>query len=274
MANICSTYIQIYPKKRLDNNAENFQFYKVASELLSSTNGYSYCMPLFVSFGSYGKYLELAFGEKWCPTSINEYFERHHNEIDVIFCRFFDGAGDFDAIKCLSNNHEVSHSDLYREKSRRCRYGFDKIKFQSKSRIDNFNIDPLNDEFYKATISGSYFSESDYCDLGSSSKFNQYKMDDSENAIFDIDRDVQCSDKNLFELIEEQAIVVEYYFKNKLVCYAIDINEYVARGGVCMYKGDMEEANLKWLYFPFDSWYNCVDPLYLKYINKINPLKL
>lgn len=271
MANICSTYVQIFPKERIHFGRDDFQFHKVTEELLSGTYGYSYNTPLFISFGTYGRYLELAYGEKWAPVSVQNYFEKHLDKIDAIFFRFFDSGGDYDFVSHLSNNEVLGITKEY-EPSRKCLYAFDEVRFKSKQVIHSPLVEYFSSEYGRAKLHGNYLSENSYCNLSSqsASNFAEYRIDTHENAMIETDRCVNCNDPHLLNTIRANSSIVEYYYRNKLVTYSIDYLEYEMHG----YTRSYINKNYNWLHFPFDSWQNCADPIYLKYIDEINPLKV
>lgn len=275
MANICSVYVQIFPKQRLHLCSDNFKCSQVITSLLSGFWGSSYNTPIFSQYGLYGRYLEVAHGEKWGPGSVDEFFEDNEAEIDAIFCRYYDEGGDYDFIYHLSHNQALCSSFPHKiPRNRKCRYGFDQIKFQSKSPIKHEQIKHLIDNWYVLDLKGSYLSESNYCDLFGANKFNQIKIDDEVHTLIDeFERKLISEDNRIVETIEANASVMEYYFRQKLVTYAVNRDYYYRRGLLKqhIWKRTREEQHL--LFFPFDSWHNCVDEAYLEYITQINPPK-
>jgi len=272
MANICSTYIQIYFKERISVQSEEFQFHKVIRNLLSNYRGYSYCTPLFTLFGPYGRYLEVVYGEKWGPSSIHAFFKEHKTKIDAIFCRYYDDGGDYDHIQYFSNN-ELLNSNLVHinQENRIAEYGFDEIKFKSKGGLVHVNIEQLSEDWYSTKLKGKYFSESNFSSLLNRTSFNEIKFDDYNKALLEIERNINSENNNLFSLIENNSEIMEYYYKGKLVTYAIGVDEYSKKGFENRNTWIIEKSKIKWMIFPFDSWYNCIDEIYLKYKNEINP---
>lgn len=274
MANICSTYIRIYPKARLYFGLEQFQLHKICAELLSGNHGYSYNTPFYSCFGEFGQYLELAYGEKHAPGTIHNYFANNKSAIDAIFYRFYNDGDDHDYINVLSNNTALSallKGNI--TETRKCRYGFDMVKFKTDTKIDHPLVSELSPNWYQAKLSGSYISANDYCFLLHRTNFSAFKIDDHEYALFAPERGLICDKPSLIEQIDESADIVEYYYREKLVTYAISDGAYKSQ-----YPSDRNrfiglEHEYEKFYFPFDSWYNCVDELYLKYCNEINPIK-
>lgn len=263
MGNICSTYLRIYPKERMSNQVEEFQFYKIARDLMESTWGYPYCTPLFMSFGPMGSYLEVAFGEKWSPSGMRNVFENLKDKIDAIFYRYYDSGGDYDAIHCLSNN-ELLDAIYDPHKIELCKYGFDEIRFHSAVGIDHPLVSHINGNLYRASIQGDYLSFSDYTDLLRSG-FGEYRIDDSSMARTD-EMKINCDESELLNAIAAQAVQMEYNYHGKLVTYCIDSDEYLRRG----YTSRERAGERHWMRFPFDRWHNCIDPVYLQYIREIN----
>ena len=262
MANICSTYLRIYSKERIHGNVEEFQFHKIVNDLLTRS-GYPYCTPLYIAFGGMGSYLEVAFGEKWSPSGMHNLFEHLKDKIDAIFYRYYDDGGDYDFVHCLSNN-ELLDEICDPDKIELCRYGFDEIRFHSAMRIDHPLVSQISGNLYRASIHGDYLSFSDYTDM-SRSGFGEYKIDDSSLARTD-EMKITCVQPELLHAIIAQAVLMEYYYKGRLVTYCIDSDEYVQRG----YTSRMRAGERGWMRFPFDRWHNCVDPIYLKYVGEIN----
>ncbi len=279
MANICSTYLQIFPKDPQQFTAA-YKMSDLIAELLSGTNGYSYNTPLFCSMGKYGKYIEIAFGEKWSPSSILDYFENHRDEIDIAFYRYYDDGNDYDFMNCLFDGNTFKKTIDSASKERRlCRYGFDRITFSTDTPVKHDAIQHLGKDHYHVDMTGNYLAYSDYSNLlNKSSGFSDFKIDEDSYASI-IDKQILFTKQHnnpiwqqqeLLSKVENIASDIQYYYKGKLVTYAITKNEYLKRGYVFTNAYLNKDHSYKWLYFSFDSWFNCVDPYYLLYLEDLH----
>ena len=144
MANIGTISVRFYPRNQLRFNGELNEAY-ILRLLLGDS--FSYCVPIYIDYGSYWSYFDVQYGSKWASAcDVDAVIKKYGHLFDRTWVRTSNEGGDSDRVVCWDDDIPF----------RNCRYGVDRIKIYSQDPPDrNWQADG---DGWVLSTTGSYYT--------------------------------------------------------------------------------------------------------------------
>lgn len=245
MANISTVHLRIFftPEsggRRLDTR-------QIVNTVFDGDIGYgdTYCVPVWIGYGDHLRWIDVTYGTKWGPGEAEALLERHGDQIDAVFTRWFDAGTGYD---------QILAQGMVAEASRPCRYAFDTVEVVaacgSLPDVD-MQIVEVDPGVHVVQVPGTY--------IGANPRDHWWNQE-----LFRIEPVLDCATCHepmsvLPEalsawLVEAREVAEQLRFRHegRLVRLA-------TRGST------PQGSETGWLYFPADGWANCADEEYQSY---------
>jgi hypothetical protein len=262
MANIATGFVRLIPKT---NDFYDLPVGDILKLLLSSWEGKSYHVPIFVRQDEVTLVTDFQFGGKWGVTyEAKEVWYEYESVLEAIWLREYDAGGDHDRIMWLD------HTDASYQQIKRCRYGFDSMRITWKiNRVpDDFGLQWTKSEnAWSLAVQGSYFAGNDRCSLGLYDPGNTpmktlttlTRGRGIEDELVWVLDEFQLMPTDLISHVQDSTDIVEFFWKGRLV-------RIQKREATIRYPSLQSKPG--WHEYCLDDWDNCVDSDWLAFNEK------
>jgi hypothetical protein len=246
MANIGTISVRFYPQDRLRFKQGELNEAYILRLLLGDS--FSYCVPIYMDYGSYWRYFDVQYGSRWAGAgNVDAVITKYGHLFDRTWVRTSNGGGDYDMVVCWDDNNPF----------RNCRYGVDRIKIYSQDPPDrNWQADR---DGWVLSIEGSYCTLNSrdslgdgFCPIVTMTTPTQWDSD-----LLDL---MPENFVNVYDTLPKDRYRIEYLWKDRIVRASFP------------HEPDGSSYSTPWVEYSLDYWDNCLDPDYLQYYNTMPEL--
>jgi hypothetical protein len=238
MANIGTISVRFYARggKRF---TDEFDPVDVSRLLLDER--FSYCVPIYIDYGSFWWYFDAQYGARWASAhAVGSVIKKYGHLLDRTWTRYSDDGCDEDRIFCW-------HGEKF--DTRICRYGIDRIKIYSpEPPNENWQADG---DGWTLAIEGSYQTLNSRTSLGNGmcpiSTLTTPTMDSAD--IYEL---IPKAFAKIYEALPKDRYRIEYLWQDRIVHVSLPCKPAFLH----------EDP---WIEYSLDYWDNCIDPEYLEY---------
>jgi hypothetical protein len=245
MANIGTISVRFYPRNRQRFKQGELNEAYILRLLLG--DDFSYCVPIYMDYGSYWRYFDVQYGSRWAGAgAVDDVIKKYGHLFDRTWVRSSNDGSDYDNVVCWDDDDPF----------RKCRYGIDRIKIYSPHPPDESWL--ADGDGWILSIDGSYCTLNCRSSLGSVfSPLSTLTTPAYESSDLS---DLMPEDfARVYDTLSKDRYRIEYLWKNRVVHASFP----------CEPKGFQTET---WVDYSLDYWDNCVDADYLQYQNTMPEL--
>lgn len=260
MANIATGFVRLIPTPQ----SQYLPVGDILNLLCSGWRARSYHVPIFVRQNEITLVTDIQLGGRWSVTpQTYKVWMKYRSVLESIWIREFDSGADHDTMVHI--NHDNYFFYEYKDNFRLCRYGFDHIKITWKPDFIPFEINShwiKDGDVWSIAMKGSYLAGNDRCLLLlSDAEVTSMKTLTSLTPGRNLERlswpwdfdELQPLPTEVFSHIENNAVSVEFYWKQRLV-------------RLRRREGKIRSSwQVGWRQYCLDDWDNCVDKDWLAF---------
>jgi hypothetical protein len=247
MANIGTICVRFYPRDRQRFLQGELNEAYVLRLLLG--DDFSYCVPIYMDYGSYWRYFDIQYGSRWAGThAVDDVIKKYGHLFDRTWVRSSDGGRGNDMVVCWDDDNPF----------RECRYGVDKIKIYSQHPpAENWQADGAG---WVLSIEGSYCTENCRTSMGDSlCPLPTLTTPTYENSgLYDL---MPEDFVRVYNTLPKDRYRIEYLWKNRVVHVSFPSEPQYFQ-------------TEPWIDYSLDYWDNCVDADFLQYRSTMPKLDL
>jgi hypothetical protein len=244
MANIGTISVRFYPRDRQRFKQGELNEAYILRLLLGDE--FSYCVPIYMDYGSHWRYFDVQYGSRWAGTgAVDDVIKKYGHLFDRTWVRSSDDGSDCDNVVCWDDDNSF----------RKCRYGTDRIKIYSPHPSDENWL--ADGDGWILSIDGSYLTlNSRAAVLGDRSPLSTLTTPtEDDTRLYDL---MPADFARFCETLPKDRHRIEYFYQERIVHASFPHRD--------------EFYTEQWREYSLDYWDNCVDADYLQYQNTMPEL--